>query len=148
MIAELLGNLHASRSPRVVLILRQQDSIPSWVDKVVQMGSHTDQSPAYIGSVQGRIFEASESHGKAARRNARNTTLASGKDAFALQGGNVKYQDRHILRNIHWKVKEGDRVVLTGANGTLRSSALPGHFLTSNNLFRLWQIHSPFTRSR
>jgi len=122
MIADLLGKLHEARSPRVVLILRPQDQVPAWVDNIVRMDlSKEAQKPAFIGPID-EWHSSVQSHSpvnpKSSNSKARR---ASNKDAeiFTLTNANVKYQDRHILKDIKWQLRAGDRAVLTGANGEL-----------------------------
>lgn len=84
---------------------------------MVEMGSPSDQHPAYIGDVKGRKLEASSRQRATSEQKSRKGHKGSSEEVFALHKGNVKYHDRHILRDISWKLAQGDRVVLTGANG-------------------------------
>lgn len=120
MIADLLGKLHEARSPRVVLILRPQDQVPTWVDNIIRMDpSKEAQHPTFIGPIDNRRSIA-DSHApvKPELTNSR-ARRASRDDAeiFTLTNANVKYHDRHILKDISWQLRAGDWAVLTGANG-------------------------------
>lgn len=83
------------------------------------MGSASDQHPSYIGDVKGRKLEASSRQRATSEQRSRKSHNGPSAEVFTLQQGNVKYHDRHILRDISWKLEQGDRVVLTGANGKL-----------------------------
>lgn len=121
MIADLLGRLHQARSPRIVLVLRPQDQIPTWVDNVIQMESSISQSPKYIGPK--RDLRQASAEGGVTDRPSGKRAAKDSPEVFTLTDANVKYQDRHILKNITWAMKAGDRAVLTGPNGML--SLLP-----------------------
>lgn len=44
--------------------------------------------------------------------------------AFEIKKGHIKYGDREILRDIDWKIRRGERWVLTGPNGCGKSLLL------------------------
>lgn len=123
-IAELLGQMHSSRSPRIVLILRAQDVVPSWVDHVIEMSSAEVQTPEYIGPREAwKGLSASSSEPQNGDSIRRKLAADDAPDVYNLDRVNVGYKDRKVLKEISWVVKAGDRVALTGANGT--EHALP-----------------------
>lgn len=124
LIADLLGELHRQRNPRILLVLRPQDEVPAWVDRIVMMGEPTSQTPTYLG----RKDEQPESSRSA--KSPKNTLRlaafrgeSTGAATFVLNKGNVRYNDRHILKDVTWKARSGDRTVLTGANGKFTSTS-------------------------
>lgn len=44
--------------------------------------------------------------------------------AFEIRNGHIKYGDREILRDVDWKIRRGERWVLTGPNGCGKSLLL------------------------
>lgn len=118
MIADLLGNLHEARSPRIVLILRPQDQVPEWVNKVIQMGEKEAQEPAFIGSID-KWQDSSKETSATTKASSSKARRASDQapESFSLSDADVKYHDRHVLKGITWQLRAGDRAVLTGANG-------------------------------
>jgi ABC-type Mn2+/Zn2+ transport system ATPase subunit len=118
LIADLLGRLHEARSPRIVLILRPQDEIPSWVDNIIQMGLSNTQNPAYSGAKSAWTpRDTGNSASTKQETSQRRRSNAGDPETFTIRNANVKYHDRHILKDISWKLRAGDRAVLTGANG-------------------------------
>lgn len=87
------------------------------------MDSTQSQEPRYIGPIE--IWKSSNSKmadkvksSSSSSTNTKAKKAAKGApEIFTLEKANVKYQDRHILKDITWQLKAGDRAVLTGANG-------------------------------
>lgn len=121
MIADLLGKLHQARSPRIVLILRPQDQIPSWVDSIIQMGAKEAQAPTFVGPINDWHTSTKSNPAFHTQQGSSKARRASNQDAevFSLTKANVQYHDRRILKDISWTLRAGDRAVLTGANGEL-----------------------------
>ena len=118
LIADLLGSMHASRSPRIVLVLRPQDNVPDWVDSIIEMSTQQAQRPAYIGPrncwTAPSSFQSVDTSKNVARRK---VAKEDAPEVIKLVKANVRYQDRKILEEISWVLNQGDRVALTGANG-------------------------------
>lgn len=116
LIADLLGRLHAARAPRIVLILRPQDTVPEWVSNVVETSHTAPQRPLYIGQKSGWTpSQRLECHSRPQTRRIVADSTAS--EIFRVDKANIGYQDRKVLKEISWTLRAGDRVALTGANG-------------------------------
>ncbi|KAI0034887.1 P-loop containing nucleoside triphosphate hydrolase protein, partial [Vararia minispora EC-137] len=122
---KLLQKLHVARAPRVIMGLRPQDPVPDWVSHValvrdgeVQTGFKEDilaeQAENVLAySVSPRSNRTPAPHTKQLRR-----ALVDMGDV------NVKYQTRHVLKNINWTIRAGDRWHLQGANGSGKTTLL------------------------
>ncbi|ETW74686.1 ABC transporter [Heterobasidion irregulare TC 32-1] len=121
----LLHQLHESRNPRVILGLRMQDPIPEWISHIaVVSGGRVQAGPKQDIEA---IIESTK------RQDGQTNTLGSNAKAASkglpqvlvdMRNVNVKYHDRHVLKNINWVIKAGDRWHLQGANGSGKTTLL------------------------
>lgn len=81
------------------------------------MGTPQSQEPNYIGPVKKWEEGSKAATMPSTSNNNARRAVEGAAEIFTLEKANVKYQDRHILKDITWQLKAGDRAVLTGANG-------------------------------
>ncbi|KZV63619.1 P-loop containing nucleoside triphosphate hydrolase protein [Peniophora sp. CONT] len=116
---DLLHALHASHSPRIVMGLRAHDPVPDWVTHLALV----NEGRVHAGVKEEILEEAVKSvHAVPAISN-EHTELPSeleqpGEAHIELTNLNVKYYERHVLKDINWTVRGGERWHLQGANGS------------------------------
>ena len=92
-LTRLLGEIHLSRRPRVIMALRPQDPVPEWVTHVariegggrVRTGKKRELWQPYIAGGE----RNEEVEGKTSER-------VAGKVLVDMKNVNVKYSDRHV----------------------------------------------------
>ncbi|KAI5478478.1 ABC transporter [Pseudohyphozyma bogoriensis] len=137
VLSNVLSSLHSSRSPRVLLILRPQDPLPSVVSHIALLGSEpreidlgTKEEIMAGEKVKKLIAEGEAERAKRdEKRRAREEkakAMEKGDVVMRLRGVNVSYNggERKVLRNIDWEVREGERWILSGHNGSGKSTLL------------------------
>jgi ABC-type multidrug transport system fused ATPase/permease subunit len=115
-ISSLLSKLHSQANPTIILTLRPQDGIPEWVTHIVQTDDR--RSLSYIGSrsIWEPIWPAGEDKGRTEPKVKRRRS--GGDELVKLDGVNVSYGDRGVLKGVSWSIREGERWALKGHNGT------------------------------
>ncbi|KAI8806852.1 P-loop containing nucleoside triphosphate hydrolase protein [Cladochytrium replicatum] len=117
------------RWPRVLLVLRPQDEIPSAVTHIIELGkkSHNASSTTVFF---GPLGEYATSRRRSLEESARSNspTLLSKPEVSGdpiVELKNVKVgTDTPILRDINWTIREGERWALLGPNGSGKSTLL------------------------
>jgi molybdate transport system ATP-binding protein len=130
-LSTLLGNLADAASPRIILALREQDHIPSFVTHILQL-SHTNDI-LHNGPKPASKLATSESPSdevltqiKARKvKQTGSTVIAEMKDV------NISYWAKPVLRNVNWTIREGDHWLLLGPNGSGKTTLLS--LLTGDN---------------
>ncbi|TDL22910.1 P-loop containing nucleoside triphosphate hydrolase protein [Rickenella mellea] len=117
----LLGEIHASKQPRIIMALRPQDPLPDWITHVATVnGSEVHTTP--------RSEAALHNHSRSQRTSEMSLksepNVSKGKPLVDAKNLNVRYQDRHVLKNIDWTIHEGDKWHLQGANGSGKTTLL------------------------
>ena len=81
--------------------------------------------PTYIGARDAWVADHSRPDGATSETTSikRKHAAADARPVFQLKKGNIGYKDRKVLQNVSWTVRQGDRVALTGANGTVPNTA-------------------------
>jgi len=126
----LLHSVHASNNPRIIMGLRLQDPVPDWISHIalVQDGCvKTGQKTTILQELNdSRAKEASNSTSPV-----HNPGLEAKTKVFVdMQNVNVRYHERHVLKDINWTIRSGDRWHLQGANGKFfsKSEAMTARF--------------------
>ncbi|KAI9507744.1 P-loop containing nucleoside triphosphate hydrolase protein [Russula earlei] len=119
----LLHSFHASNNPRVIMGLRLQDPIPEWIthmalvhDGQVETGERTSMLEKLNSHNRGAVLTAGAAR---TRSSSPNTVIL-----VDMQNVNVRYHERHVLRDINWSIRAGDRWHLQGANGSGKTTLL------------------------
>lgn len=132
-LASILYELHLSSSPRILLILREQDEIPDWITHLVwvskkadgsgQVGVNIGRKDDVVKEVTGLIGSGStEKRERFARAGGRaenegGKNVRKGEELIRLRKVNVSYGPRHVLKDIDWTIREGENWLLKGHNG-------------------------------
>lgn len=142
LLASLLSKLHAKRAPRIMLILRPQDTpLPPFISHLalvgpergqVLLGSKEDvletrQGRALIERGRAAVEQAEQKKVAAADRQRRRTEQdaeqSRGEPLVVLNKVNITYgtpeAPRRILHDIDWTIRAGERWLLVGHNGAL-----------------------------
>jgi len=143
LLVSLLEKLHTSRSPRVLLVLRPQDTLPSFISHIALVDSisstSTSQSNLKLGTrseILGtkeaqEMLKQGENERKALQerkerqkaRSGNREAEKEGKALIELRNVNIVYgrkgetEERPVLRDVSWTVREGEKWVLAGHNG-------------------------------
>jgi ABC-type molybdenum transport system ATPase subunit/photorepair protein PhrA len=140
---ELLENLHSNESPRVLLVLRPQDSLPRFVTHLalvqgatVKLGTKqdilaTDQAKLWFekGKLETNALQQRRQLQRQ-RQTQRQLEEPSSSKLIELENVNVVYgreeegEKRRVLNDISWTVRRGEKWVLAGHNGSGKSTLL------------------------
>ncbi|KAI0293405.1 P-loop containing nucleoside triphosphate hydrolase protein [Russula brevipes] len=115
----LLHSVHVSNSPHIIMGLRLQDPIPEWITHVALVqGGH-------VKTGERTTFEKlnSPAHEPVTAVRSRGPP-AQASIVVDMQNVNVRYQERHVLKDINWTIRAGDRWHLQGANGSGKTTLL------------------------
>ncbi|KAH9174354.1 P-loop containing nucleoside triphosphate hydrolase protein [Lactarius sanguifluus] len=118
----LLHSVHASNNPRIIMGLRLQDPVPEWISHIalVQDGRIKTGEKTTI------MQELDDSRSKEAPRSTSPVQIPSleAKVLVDMQNVNVRYHERHVLKDINWTIRSGDRWHLQGTNGSGKTTLL------------------------
>jgi molybdate transport system ATP-binding protein len=144
-LSTLLSNLAQTSSPRILLALREQDHIPSFVTHVLQVNNFNeilhngpktklsippDSTPnTVLSEIKSRNVKSSQS-----------PILADMKDI------NISYWSKPVLRDVNWTIRQGDHWLLLGPNGSGKTTLLS--LLTGDNPKSFSQDITLFGRRR
>lgn len=128
ILTSLLSSLHRSRTPRVLLVLRPQDELPEFITHIALVGNEKNEiefgtRDVVLSGEKAKVLVAAgvkqreRSQKQKDLRRERATAKPSGRPLVELKGVNVAYQDRKVLQNINWTIREGERWILSGHNG-------------------------------
>ncbi|KZT37288.1 P-loop containing nucleoside triphosphate hydrolase protein [Sistotremastrum suecicum HHB10207 ss-3] len=125
-LSNLLKDMHEARNPRVIIALRPQDPIPDWISHIAVALQSTivtgERSAAGVEEALHKLLSAPKHHRTegSVPSNEASFRRASPqkKDVIVMKGVNVSYSTRHILKDVNWTIREGDRWQLQGANGS------------------------------
>ncbi|KIJ51232.1 hypothetical protein M422DRAFT_223702 [Sphaerobolus stellatus SS14] len=123
----LLHRVHKTASPRIIISLRIQDVVPGWITHVALVRPGGEIVTAPKAELQAELDEHYQKHVDATQKEVslRVVSAQSTRPSVVdLQTVNVKYDVRHVLRNITWTVREGDRWTLQGPNGSGKTTLL------------------------
>ncbi|KZT22455.1 P-loop containing nucleoside triphosphate hydrolase protein [Neolentinus lepideus HHB14362 ss-1] len=126
LLLTILQSLHAARNPRIILGLRKQDPVPEWITHVaavmggtVATGEKGDILRKFSDKLDGKFWHSKTNSQKSV------TVPREQRDVLVhMKCVNVKYHERHVLKDINWKIHAGDRWHLQGANGSGKTTLL------------------------
>ncbi|KAI0061896.1 P-loop containing nucleoside triphosphate hydrolase protein [Artomyces pyxidatus] len=121
----LLHTLHEARSPRIIMSLRMQDPIPEWVSHVALVSNgrvHAGEKDVILKSLA--HHEAKTKEASHLPRTESSQPHGQGEILVEMRDVNVKYHERHVLKNINWTIRARDRWHLQGANGSGKTTIL------------------------
>ncbi|THH06175.1 hypothetical protein EW145_g4274 [Phellinidium pouzarii] len=114
----LLHELHETRKPRVLMALRPQDPLPEWITHVALVEGQYVRTQTRASAMP--LLEQRAAP-KTAPVEAQRT---DGDELVSMKDVNVGYHERHVLKNINWTIKEGERWHLHGSNGSGKTTLL------------------------
>src|SRR5579871_829219 len=117
-VATLLGELIQQRT-RVLLITRA-DRVPEWVTHVLELDELTVRWQGQRAEYLSRL--PPEDGDPVLAPSPVSSPMA--EPIIELRGGNVRYGDRLILRDVSWTVHRGERWAVLGPNGSGKSTLL------------------------
>ncbi|GJJ08523.1 hypothetical protein Clacol_002741 [Clathrus columnatus] len=121
----LLKAFHQKSQPHIIMTLRVQDPVPDWITHLFYINSH---NRIISGLKQHVILQIDSSVTKSQSQPVSTISSSSNKKLgdilINLQSVNVKYHDRHILKNITWTIRQGERWILSGPNGSGKTTLL------------------------
>lgn len=127
-VTRLLAALHEARTPRICLVLREQDVIPSFVTHLLRVDEqgglalgpadtmHTSLPAEYAPGSYERVcvnFAAGVGVGDGAQ-----------PPVVAMHDVSITYGDAPVLRNVSLQLHPGARLVLVGDNGSGKTTLL------------------------
>ncbi|TFK50884.1 P-loop containing nucleoside triphosphate hydrolase protein [Heliocybe sulcata] len=126
LLLTILHSLHAARSPRIVLGLRKQDPIPEWITHVaaVMGGSVRTGEKEDILRKLSEKWNAQTGRGKSTSPKQTSIPREKRDVLVHMENVNVRYHERHVLKDITWKIHAGDRWHLQGPNGSGKTTLL------------------------
>ncbi|KAJ3286018.1 hypothetical protein HDU79_006887 [Rhizoclosmatium sp. JEL0117] len=122
---DLLGDLTKDPAfPTIMLLMRPQDSLPSWITHVLELDK---LSVVFQGS-----HAEYDAHREEKKRKAQQNLVdglkpvpVTGEPIVELKNVNVAAVDgTKILTNVDWSIKKGQKWGLTGANGSGKTTLL------------------------
>lgn len=130
-VSELFERLHAQRMPRICLVLREQDPIPSFVTHVLRIDEQGFITELGKATTHARpAVDELYPHGSYAlvRRNAQQG-IGVGQDASvppiaSFRDVSIHYGDATVLQNVSFALRPGARMVLVGDNGSGKTTLL------------------------
>ncbi|KAG7091397.1 hypothetical protein E1B28_010434 [Marasmius oreades] len=122
----LLHQLHQSGRPRIILGLRTHDQIPEWVTNVAVVGNRRVRVGTRECYLKGSL--AIDSHNYVAghpETHVRRTKEKKvGEVIVDMKNVRVEYSGRQVLKDITWKIRQGERWHLQGTNGSGKTTLL------------------------
>ncbi|KAH9976396.1 P-loop containing nucleoside triphosphate hydrolase protein [Lactifluus volemus] len=110
----LLHSVHASNNPRIIMGLRLQDPIPEWITHIALV-----QGGRVKTGERTTILKELASHTRSVASMEAPDSRAEAKVLVDMKNVNVRYHERHILKDIKWTIRAGDRWHLQGTNAQL-----------------------------
>jgi len=149
-LTRLFGELHANRTPRLCLVLREQDPVPSFITHILRVDEHGFVTQLGHKSEVPPEKDAEYAPGSydIVRRNAERgvyTGHKSSEPIVAMRHLSIKYESNSILHDVSLELRPGARMVLAGDNGSGKTTLLslllgdhPRSFALSEHQLSLW----------
>jgi len=122
ILLDLLHNLHIHHTPRILLGLRPQDTLPKWITHLAIAKDGTVKAGAR--DTLDYVVALPSSKDGASSANKTQKEIKQGDELVSLKGVRVAYHDRQVLNDINWTIHEGDRWHLHGPNGSGKTTLL------------------------
>ncbi|KAL5531887.1 hypothetical protein ACEPAF_5450 [Sanghuangporus sanghuang] len=124
-LTSLLHDLHVSRKPRILMSLRPQDPLPEWITHVALVDGQSVRTEIRSQNFMPFPISDSETPGTSDMHIKRKDNMErERKELVAMKNVNVKYHDRHVLKNINWTIRAGEKWHLQGPNGSGKTTLL------------------------
>ncbi|TPX30707.1 hypothetical protein SmJEL517_g05797 [Synchytrium microbalum] len=120
-ISDHLGHVLSEGYTRMLLLLRPQDIVPSWVTHAMYLSK--SGVIEYAGPKDPNRIHSSQDSDEETRWS-RPVKKVDGPVVVGLDKVNVAYDDRKVLINVDWDVRQGERWALLGKNGSGKSTLL------------------------
>ncbi|THU88807.1 P-loop containing nucleoside triphosphate hydrolase protein [Dendrothele bispora CBS 962.96] len=120
---DVLHSLHQARSPRVIMGLRTQDTIPDWITHVASVKGNRIAVGDKTRVMQAELERSQKQDLVNSQRSVSQTTK-TGDIVVDLQNVRVQYQERKVLKNLNWQIRQGERWHLQGENGSGKTTLL------------------------
>jgi molybdate transport system ATP-binding protein len=152
-LSSLLSKLAATASPRILLALREQDHVPSFVthilqingsNKILHCGLKEYRSKELLKSIP--ISTAIPADNVLSEIKSRNIEPSASSILADLKNVNISYWGKPVLSNVNWTIREGDHWLLLGPNGSGKTTLLS--LLTGDNPKSYSQDITLFGRKR
>lgn len=125
---QLLTVLSADGKLQIILVLSKSDEIPKFITHIVEVSNmtvlpkttredylnHRGEFPAHVLSDEKRQ----------AILNLGNTEAPESQEIIHFNKVSIRYGERTILKDLDWRVMNGEQWVLTGRNGSGKSTLL------------------------
>lgn len=145
-LSTLLSNLAQTASPRILLALREQDHIPSFVTHILHVNSSNQILHNGTKSAVSIVPESAPPDDVLSEIKSRNIKQSTKPILVDLKDVNISYWGKSVLRNVNWTVREGDHWLLLGPNGSGKTTLLS--LLTGDNPKSFSQDITLFGRRR
>ncbi|EJT97018.1 P-loop containing nucleoside triphosphate hydrolase protein [Dacryopinax primogenitus] len=124
-LVSLLHQLHTHCAPRILLALRPQDPLPEWVTHVAVVADgqvRTGRKEEFREELaRHHVLEKAE---RAVPVSEKSVQEGEKELLVDMQGVNVAYHERKVLKNIHWQIRASEIWHLRGANGSGKTTLL------------------------
>lgn len=149
-LTHLFGQLHANRTPRLCLVLREQDPVPLFITHILRVDEHGFVTQLGDKNQVPPRPDAEYPPGSydIVRRNAEQglyTGHKSSEPVVAARHVSIEYESNAILHNVSLELRPGARMVLVGDNGSGKTTLLslllgdhPRSFALSEHQLSLW----------
>jgi molybdate transport system ATP-binding protein len=110
---ELLRLLADERQLEVILVVSRQEDVPDYVTNVITIGDMTDEAAGLSSEKRQAIlnlpYKDNEYHAD---------------EVVRMNKVSIRYDSRTILKELDWRIMNGERWVLSGRNGSGKSTLL------------------------
>ena len=125
---ELLTALSHQQSLQIILVLSKSDEIPTFITHVVEV-SHMTVKPKvtrsdYLNNRQAFPTRVLSDEARQAIITLPHHSPLHATEVIAFNHVSIRYGERTILKDLDWRVKNGERWVLGGQNGAGKSTLL------------------------
>ncbi len=126
----LLQNISASRQTQIGLLLSNVRDIPDYIDVAIPVCNKVCFEAISVDSLKNdsallnRLFPESKFTETSLPQSPLNDANSPYENAIIMHNVNVKYPAKHILKDVNWTVKRGEKWALLGKNGCGKSTLL------------------------
>ncbi|KAJ7152866.1 P-loop containing nucleoside triphosphate hydrolase protein [Mycena filopes] len=139
-VLSILHELHTACNPHIIIGLRTQDAVPSWVTHLARV----DDGQVRAGP-KGEIMQQCTVAGVHAAPAVQKKEIPLGEVLVEMKNVSVTYGPRCVLQNINWTIRKGGRYHLQGANGSGKTTLIS--ILTGDHPQSYTQLNPPRNES-